>query len=260
MKEQLNTLDICHENDAFRCVVDKPLVIVTIKASAFEGFSNLEKSEKILLMFDVAENDPSISGILIINEQQSFGDTLFTRFLNKTKSNNYEEYEKEINSSEMRKKRARGINILNRAILKVMNCTKLVMIGLRGTIITPFFGFSLACDFRFVSENMNYFMINIKMGIHPTGALAYFLPQYISRGKAMEILTQNREISAKEALSLGLINNIFPNKDFEKYCINIAKDYCNTNLHVITSTKRLINYSAKQIRQYMDIESSFINI
>jgi enoyl-CoA hydratase/carnithine racemase len=61
-------------------------------------------------------------------------------------------------------------------------------------------GASLAADFRFASENTVLALCHLKLGVHPAGALPYFLPKYVNYANVYNILFSGKNISADEAL------------------------------------------------------------
>ena len=147
--------------------------------------------------------------LLLINERCCFSEKEYSEFINSISG-------KGIGSGK-EKIRLRQINILNRFIMEMMNFKKLVISCLSGNIVTPFFGASLSADFRFASEDMVFSLSHLKLKVHPSGALPYFLPKYVGFSKANELLFSDREISAKEALKLGLVNKILITDNFEKH-------------------------------------------
>lgn len=236
------------------------LGIVTFKQNAFEGMADLGVSEKFLKFLDEVESDTDISGLLILNEPGSFSNEAYKRFLDKALGKAVETHQKEgLSKLEHTRIRAREIHRLQNFILRVITFRKVTFMGLNGTIVTPFFGASLALDFRFASDDMIFSLAHREYQLHPSGALPFFLPQYLNRSKAVEILYETDEIMAKTALELGLINEIFPGDSFAKRCITEAKNMC-IDCGSLIKTKKLMNYEYRdQLRRYFDIESHFVD-
>ena len=122
---------------------------------------------------------------------------------------------------------------------------KLIIDGLQGVVVTPFFGESLSADIRLASDDLCFSLAHKKFGLHPTGGLIFFLPRFVGQGKANEILLTTDVIDAKSALELGLVSHIFPNEDFEYSCIQTAKELAGLSQATIETTKKLsFNYKA----------------
>ena len=101
-----------------------------------------------------------------------------------------------------------------------------------------------ACDMRYMTEDafLSIFEINIGMtadvGTFPR--IAKLLPE----GIAKELAYTGRRMSAKEAKSHGLVNQIFPDKDaMLSGVMEIAKEIANKAPLAIYGTKRIINFA-----------------
>jgi len=74
--------------------------------------------------------------------------------------------------------------------------------------------FAMFCDFVIASENATFAQPEIKLGCSPPLSLAHI--SYITGSKkALEMLITGENISAKEALNLGLINYVFSEEEFD---------------------------------------------
>ncbi len=74
---------------------------------------------------------------------------------------------------------------------------------------------ALACDLRIGSEDAQFSQAFVKIGLIPDSGSTYFLPRLIGLGKAMELAMLGDVISAKEAYTLGLLNQVVPPKDLD---------------------------------------------
>jgi len=246
------------DNNVLNCRVKEMVAIVTIKASAFETFSDIKESETILQFFDEVEKEKEIKALLMVNEQGSFGETLYKRFISEIGG---QELSKDVfRNPEIKKLRARARNILNRSIMRATEFDKLFVMGLRGCVVTPFFGLSLSSDFRFATDDMRYSLLNVRLGIPPSGALPFFLYKYLSQTIGTEILIKGEDIPAFKAVEMGLVNKILPNEQFEQKCFEETKKLCQADLNVITSSKRLLHNYKEELLDYFLMESRLMNI
>ncbi|MFC1850105.1 enoyl-CoA hydratase/isomerase family protein [candidate division CSSED10-310 bacterium] len=248
-----------YEDEKSKRWIDDNIAIFKIKKGIFDSLTDLGRSDSNFSYFDRVEQDKEIQAVLLLNEEGSLGEKAYDRFVKnifgKTgRRNLYQDV-----NFDKRTLRAREINILKRFILKAVELNKIILAGLNGTIVTPFFGVSLAFDFRFAARDTKFSLAHNEYGLHPGGALPFFLPRYVGRSKAIEILFNTREFSAKEAKETGLVNNIFPQDEFEIRCIQETKKICiNTNTNVLRSTKPLINHFNKELEHYLEKESVFV--
>lgn len=67
---------------------------------------------------------------------------------------------------------------------------------------------SAMCDLRIASTNAVFAETFAKVGLVPGDGGAYFLTRLIGFGKAMEMFLTCKNVSAKEALQIGLVNQV----------------------------------------------------
>ena len=127
-----------------------------------------------------------------------------------------------------------------------------------GLAIPLFLNISLACDYRIVAENTVFQKPYLKLGMVPTGGGAFFLSRILSRSKAFEILLSDRDINAHEALKLGLIDKIVPVEELEDAALEMARHLAMKSDRTLSVTKRLLNYSIKDLMDYLDFENQEI--
>jgi 2-(1,2-epoxy-1,2-dihydrophenyl)acetyl-CoA isomerase len=131
--------------------------------------------------------------------------------------------------------------------------------ALSGEVSTPFFGATLAMDFRFATEDLVFVLPHTKFGLHPTGGLPYFLPRYIGQGKAMEYLMTGKQIPAQQARKLNLINDILSGRDFDDQVIKRTQLINQNDLGTISISKRLVYFNRDEIINYFDQEMELLS-
>lgn len=239
--------------------VQESVGIIRITGNAMDGLTDLELSDKFLKLYDIAEKTDEIKAVLIINDDEALGENAYNEFLSSLSGNEVTSQSADTMSEFQRMTiRAREINMLHRFALRSMRCKKPVIVGLVGRVVTPFFGLNLAADFRYAADNVVFSFAHTKYGLHPSGGLAFFLPRYVGQGKASDLLLQGGELSAQEALKLGLVNAVLPMENFKDNCIRQAKAITAINSATIDMTKQLLNSYIDEFEEYLTIESKFI--
>ncbi len=249
------------ETKELKTYLKEEIAVIKIKGNVFGTITDLAESGKFLSLIDMAEKNTDIKALFLINEAGCYSEDEYDKFLRKVLGK--EEETKRTDEGEgtliPKDSRIREINILNRVITHLVEFKKICVMGHQGNIVTPFFGAGLAADFRYAAEDVSYSLYHLKHGVHPSGALPFFLPRYVGHGKAVEILFRGEKITPQEALDLGLVTAIFPKADFENRCIEEIKKLCQLDLRVINHTKLLINFSRAELRDYFDIESALLH-
>jgi enoyl-CoA hydratase/carnithine racemase len=251
--------DFFYEDQVLKTYVEEDIAVIKIKCNVFSAITDLAESGKFISFFHVAERNPNIKALLILNEGGCLNEEEYDKFLHKLMSED-ESQENEVGELIFEKiDRTRQINVLNRVITQMVEFRKICVMGQQQNVVTPFFGAGLAADFRFGSEDMSYSLSHLKYGLHPGGALPFFLPHFVGHAKAVEILFKGEKIEAQEALALGLLSDIFPADGFEKRCLQEIHKLCKLDFRVIHTTKMLLNFSKADLRQYFDTESALIH-
>lgn len=252
--------DFNFETEDMKSYFDEDIAVIKIKSRVFDTITDLAESGKLFSLILNAERIPDVKALVLINSPGCMSDPVYDAFLKRILERGIDPYAPEENQGIVQRiDRTREINILNRAILHLAEFRKLTFFCLQGEIVTPFFGVSLAVDFRIASEDVRFSMPHLKYGLHPTGALPFFLQHFLGRGKTIELLFRDKKISLQEALDLGLVNASLPAQDFEHRCMEEVKKLCYLDTRVIHTTKLLVNYSRKDLRSYFDVESALLH-
>ncbi|UCH94500.1 MAG: enoyl-CoA hydratase/isomerase family protein [Candidatus Aminicenantes bacterium] len=244
----------------FQSYLHEDIAVIKIKCNVFETITDLAESGKLLSLIQLAERIPDVKALVVLNEPGCMDEEEYDKFLHRILDRGRDPYADDEGGGMIQKvDRVREINVLNRTITHLVEFKKISVMGLQGNIVTPFFGASLSVDFRYAAEGMSFSLAHLKYGLHPTGALPFFLPRYVSHSKAIEILFKYEKITAKEALDLGLVTTILPAADFENHCLAEIEKLCHLDTRVIHSTKLLANFSRIELRNYFDVESALLH-
>ena len=81
---------------------------------------------------------------------------------------------------------------------------------------------ALSCDFVIASEKAMFTMSYLLRGLIPDGGGMYFLPRRVGLARAKELIFSGRRVLAKEALNIGMIENIAPPEELLDDAINTA--------------------------------------
>jgi 2-(1,2-epoxy-1,2-dihydrophenyl)acetyl-CoA isomerase len=73
--------------------------------------------------------------------------------------------------------------------------------------------------------------------------------------KARKFLMSAEKISAQEALELGIVDRVVPQNKLEETALQVAKDFASKKMRTLMGLKRLINYSMKDLKDYLSFEN-----
>ena len=97
-----------------------------------------------------------------------------------------------------------------------------------------------SCDIRIASTRAAFGTPEIKLGLIPGGGGTQRLVNLVGLGKTMEMIYSGENISADEALKIGLANHVVEPEDLEGFTLNIAQSIAGKSLHTLRIAKQTI--------------------
>lgn len=102
---------------------------------------------------------------------------------------------------------------------------------------------ALACDIVIAAESAYFLQAFSKIGLIPDTGGTFFLPRLIGLPRASALMMLGEKVSAKEAVSMGMIYKAVPDAEFENTAMNIAIQLAKMPTRGLGLTKRALNYS-----------------
>ena len=98
---------------------------------------------------------------------------------------------------------------------------------------------AIFCDLVISSDEAKYGQPEIQVGVFPPIA-AQIMPRIIGRKVAMDLILSGKIISAAEALSMGLVNQVVPKEELEAATRAFLKPYLKMSAEVLRKTRKAI--------------------
>jgi len=89
-----------------------------------------------------------------------------------------------------------------------MSVPQPIIAALHGYVIGSGLEIALFCDIRIASDDVQFLVPEMGLGIITAAGASQTLPRSVSRGPAMEWLLTGRPVKAAEALRFGLVNRV----------------------------------------------------
>ncbi|MFI5135270.1 MAG: enoyl-CoA hydratase/isomerase family protein [Chitinophagales bacterium] len=121
------------------------------------------------------------------------------------------------NSKQAKEMSENGHRVLN----KIEATSKPVIAAVNGFSLGGGCELAMACHMRIASENAKFGQPEINLGIIPGYGGTQRMPQYIGKGKALELLLTAEMIGAQDALALGLVNHVTTQEELLPKCKSI---------------------------------------
>ncbi len=104
---------------------------------------------------------------------------------------------------------------------------KPVIAAINGPAVGLGFIIALYCDLRFASDAARFGTAFARRGLIAEYGLAWLLPRLIGPANALDLLFSARLVDAKEALRMGLVNQVFPQDRFMDGVLAYARELAN---------------------------------
>jgi 2-(1,2-epoxy-1,2-dihydrophenyl)acetyl-CoA isomerase len=130
---------------------------------------------------------------------------------------------------------------LHAFIVVLRRAQKPVIAGVNGVAAGAGFSMALACDMAVAAETARFTMGYQKIGLSPDGGATFFLARALGTQRAMEMTLTGKALSAREAASLGLVQQVFPDAEFGERLSGLAADLAAGPTLAFARAKELYN-------------------
>lgn len=100
---------------------------------------------------------------------------------------------------------------------------------------------ALACDLRVMSTTAKLTEVFIRIGLVPDSGSHWFLPRLVGMARAFEYAATGRDITADEALQVGLVNKVASPEELDKVTMDWASQLAKAPTKSIGLIKRTLN-------------------
>jgi 2-(1,2-epoxy-1,2-dihydrophenyl)acetyl-CoA isomerase len=186
---------------------DQIAVIKFNRPKAFNAF-NFDLFSDLIKALEICGDDKDVKVIVITGEGKAFstgGDVAM--------------FESSPDTSETLRQLTK---LLNFTITGIRRISKPVLAMINGTVAGVGVSIAAACDLRICASSAKFRQAYTSIGLIPDGAWTLLLPLLIGFGKAQELVYRDPLLSAKEALDMGLINQVVEDSELESTTRQIA--------------------------------------
>jgi len=152
----------------------------------------------------------------------------------------------------------RMYNALSQFVLKLMGLSKIIVHADSGDVILLFMNIGLACDFRVVAEGTVFQNPNIDLGVVPKGGSVFFLSRMVGTVAASRLLFSGRDIGAREARRMGLVDKVVPLEELDRTVLETARAYARIPSGYAVGIKKLLNYDIDRLAGYLEYENALL--
>src|SRR6266699_3442694 len=130
-------------------------------------------------------------------------------------------------------------------IMRIRSMEKPVIARINGIAAGSGAIIALACDIRIASEEAGLKQAFIGVGLVPDSGSSYFLTRALGPGLALELIMTGRTVGAREAETMGLVNQVAPAAELDKVVDEMAEKLANGPTKALGLSKRVVNQAAR---------------
>jgi 2-(1,2-epoxy-1,2-dihydrophenyl)acetyl-CoA isomerase len=135
-----------------------------------------------------------------------------------------------------------------RLVGAILDCEKPVIAGVNATAAGGGCHLALACDLVIMAEEARFIEVFVRRGIIPDAGGCYLLPRLVGPQKAKELMFFGDDVSAVDALAMGLVNRVVPRSGLSGALEEWSTRLAGMPTKAIGITKGLINRSLESSR------------
>jgi len=149
----------------------------------------------------------------------------------------------------------RGAEALHVGIVDLRRIPYPVIAALNGPAAGAGFSLALACDFRIASESAFLACAYGRIGASPDGGMTYFLPRVVGPSRALEILLEDPNLGAAEALEEGLVSAVVAPEELMEAARAKATELAAKAPHYVRMAKKLCGVSIENsLTEHLQLE------
>ena len=149
----------------------------------------------------------------------------------------------------------RGAEALHTAIVDLRRIPYPVIAAVNGPAAGAGFSLALACDTRIASEAAFFACAYGRIGASPDGGMTYFLPRVVGPSRALEILLNDPNMSAQDALAEKLVAEVVAPDELMARARAKAEKLGAKAPYYVRTAKRLVGQSIENsLTEHLQLE------
>src|SRR4051794_21587544 len=149
----------------------------------------------------------------------------------------------------------RGAEALHAAIVDLRRIPYPVICAVNGPAAGAGFSLALACDIRIASEAAFFAPAYGRIGASPDGGMTYFLPRVVGPSRALELLLEDPNMKAEDALAERIVAEVVPPDELIAAARAKAETLAAKAPHYVRMAKTLANGSIEHtLTEHLQLE------
>jgi len=136
------------------------------------------------------------------------------------------------------------LEYLHSTISEVRRAAKPFLAAVDGSAAAGGMGLALCCDLVLASERSTFEYAYFKTGLCGAESSTLLLPKLMGLRRALDFALLGRKLTAREALTAGLVSEVFSDTDFDAQVLALAQRLAQGPTAAYAAAKRLMNEGA----------------
>jgi enoyl-CoA hydratase/carnithine racemase len=136
----------------------------------------------------------------------------------------------------------------------IVHASKPVIAAVRGGAYGLGLAVVQACDFVIAANDARFTASFAKLGLGPDTGLAWSLAQRVGSVKAKQLILQAREVSAPEALAMGMVDQLVNADDVLSTAIELAQVQAAFSMPMVAATKAIFAQEKSDLAAVLSAE------
>jgi enoyl-CoA hydratase/carnithine racemase len=148
-----------------------------------------------------------------------------------------------------------GADVLHQGIIDLRRIPCPVIAAVNGPAAGAGFSLALACDIRIAAESAFFAPAYGRIGASPDGGMTYFLPRVVGPSRALELLLEDPNMTAADALAERLVSEVVPADELAEKALEKARKLGAMAPHYVKTAKELCGVSIENgIAEHLQLE------
>jgi 2-(1,2-epoxy-1,2-dihydrophenyl)acetyl-CoA isomerase len=152
------------------------------------------------------------------------------------------------------------LEYIHSTISEIRRAPKPFVAAVDGPAAAGGLGIAMACDLVVASERAWFEWAYFKTGLTGAESSTFFLPRLVGFHKAMEIALLSPRLSAREAQSLGLVNDVFPDAEFDERVRALGAKLAEAPTAAVGTAKALVNRASGMDRLDVHLDAELAEL
>lgn len=145
---------------------------------------------------------------------------------------------------------------LHRWLTALVTMDKPTVAAVNGVAAGAGVNLALACDLVIASETARFSQAFVRIGLVPDAGGFYFLPRRIGLARAKELVFTGKEVEAREAERIGLINRAVPADHVMPEALELARQLAQGPTRALAMAKGILNRSFNlSLEELLELEA-----